>query len=314
MLLAVVSLLSSQSTHALTEEFFAFPGYESWKTFCVLICLGMALRGLRWLLLFSNGLNEGGTKIFLYHGWFLVLSMLSAFRSGEVLRIVWLQSNGLSLGAATTRAIAEKLCDAAFLVLALAFLSMVEFSHNIVSLGTSLLLASVATLSFVLIFSRLYKSRGRLLKNSKGPISARLQKLSRNVHSHVEEMQENTGVSAYGNSKVFLFITTSAIWLAVIAAFTTLIGFNFSTVPLMTTAIMVILINILGFINVFPANIGPFEATVIGALVANEVEMGDAAAFAFSVHFLVIVSTIAYGVACRFVIFVQRGLNVLSDG
>ena len=98
-----------------------------------------------------------------------------------------------------------------------------------------------------------------------------------------------------------------------IAAFTTLIGFNFSTVPLMTTAIMVILINILGFINVFPANIGPFEATVIGALVANEVEMGDAAAFAFSVHFLVIVSTIAYGVACRFVIFVQRGLNVLSD-
>ena len=308
-LLTVAAFVNSHSVDELTEQFRALTESRNGVTFCSLICLAIALRGVRWLLFFSNGVKEDGAAHFFYHGWFSVLSMLSAFRSGEVLRLAWLQRHGLSLGAATTSVVTEKVSDAAFLGLALIFLSIVGLVGSAVSPVVSLFVGVVATALITLIFWRLYRLRVRLRASGEGAFLTGVRNMDRAMRDYLAEMQAGTRVPLHSNGTALLLMNTAAIWLIVIAAFHSLIGLNFGTVSLVTTAIMVISINILGFLNAFPANIGPFEATVMAVLMANNVEMEAAAAFAISTHFLVIMTTIAYGVACRLAISAQRAIK-----
>ena len=301
--------MNSQSVDELTEQFRALTESRAGVSFCLLICMAIALRGLRWLFFFSNGVKEGDVINFLYHGWFLVISMLSAFRSGEVIRLAWLQRNGLSLGAATTSVVTEKVSDAAFLGLALMFLSIVGLASSTVFHGVSLLIGVAATALIIFICWRLYGLRDRLTASNRGAFVAGFKKIDRAIRGYLTEMQAGTRVPLHGKGKVLLLMNTAAIWLTVMAAFHSLVGVSFVTVSLVTTGIMVISINILGFLNAFPANIGPFEATAMAVLMANNIEMEAAAAFAISTHFLVIMSTIAYGVACRLAISVQRAIK-----
>ena len=252
--------------------------YNGWWWLLGLIAFSMYLRGKRWVAIFCSSINENNTVSLQYHGWFFVLSMLSIFRVGEVLRINWLRQRGMVAAKALSYIFVEKLSDAFVLALVL-------------SLCIFMAVTSLATISLVISFAIIFVYLsltfcGSFIERKLNALNPQIN--NRHLSFAFDFFKTNLKNSLILNNtsiNLTLMAFSIAIWTVVILAFHLFITHQFAGVPWYASALIVAMVNLTGVLNLSPANIGPFELSVAVVLVLYEVSQTDAAIFAVTLNF-----------------------------
>lgn len=269
--------------------------YSGWEWLFGLILLSLYIRGRRWARIFCSSIQEKTIVSTLFHGWFSVLSMLSIFRVGETFRIDWLRERGMQPAQALGYIFVEKLSDA--FILAIIFFSCI-FKASDALTGVSLLISIfifILYISFSLFGNHLYKK----IHSANPEISSR--KLSY-LFSFFKKNLLSCLILRNIKLNIEVMVFSIAIWCTVIIAFHIFITQQFPNIPFYASALIVAMVNLTGALNLTPANIGPFEISVTVVLVLFDINEENAAIFAITLHFIVIMMTITYGLFCRLLI------------
>lgn len=285
---------------SLLDSFLTVQLYTGWIWLISLVLLSMLMRGIRWIIIFCKSIDEKWTSSLLYHGWFFVISMLSLFRIGEISRLNWLQERNIPIGTSLSYVFVEKLADAFILAFVLALSAPYLFDQA----GLASLVAGLSVIA--IYFSITFLGLGAL--NLVSGWKPRSQYLLAAVRL-VKNLLSNCLILNDIRTNISLIAFSLSIWAAVTLAFHIFITAQFPTIPLYASAMIVALVNFTGLLNLSPANIGPFELSVVVILVSFGVGVEDASVFAIMLHFLVMLATLSYGTICRILLCVRNNFR-----
>ena len=276
--------------------------YKDWYWFVGLVLLSMVLRGLRWILFFNSILMVRKSELFMHHGWFFILSMMSLVRSGEANRVLWLKDKGMTPSLSISYILIEKLSDA-FILSIFLIIGFVLVSN--INLGFSILVGFTCITAYIAV--SLY---GRQAHQTLEGLMSTVKSTS--IQKALYFLGKIALIMTMLKSKRFnlsLLMFTVFIWFCVVCSFHLFITAQYSHVPFYASTLIVAMVNLTGVLNLTPANIGPFELSVVLVLMFYGVDELEASIFAVTLHFLVMGATISYGIICKGLIMARSIFN-----
>ena len=261
--------------------------------FAVLL-VGMAIRAVRWQLLFPP---EGRPPLGLTFRALLVGQFLNSIlpgRAGEVGRIIYLhREGGTSRAQAAGTAIAERIFDVVGLLLL--FFAFVPFFPEIdwVRRAAAAALGIGAAVLVVVVVLGVFGARAiRLVFRPLGRLSwigpARTETIATRLTQGLAALHRPVmALIAFGLTTVSWLVFAAAFWLVAIG-FDLEIGYVGGLLVVVTTSLVLVVPSL-------PGAIGTFEAATVVALRAYGVDDSEALAYAVVLHSLNLIPFIAIG-------------------
>jgi hypothetical protein len=287
-----ITFFKSVSLVELEESIFAVTSYIGWSWLIIFTLLAMTLRGLRWVVFFSGASANNYYILFLHHGWFFILSMMSLLRSGEIIKVAWLKKNGMPASTSISYIFIEKLSDA-FVLSAFLIFGVMMVSDVSQTMAAFIGVLIIATYLVVSIYGKEWHNFIQL-------VSSKVKnEFLRRVMGFVAQILLSATILKHVKYNIFLILITMVIWLTVAFGFHLFLIGQYYFMPFYASALIVAMVNLTGVLNLSPGNIGPFELCIVMVLAFYGVSEVEATVFAIALHMLVLATTIIYGIICR---------------
>jgi len=296
------------------------PGIEYWRTawrpetalgaaaMAVCFVSALLLRGLRWKFLQERHCGSDRGEWLAVYGAVFALAAMTPMRAGEIARIAWLKSRGVSLSYGAGALILERLQDLVCMVLLLlAGFALMPGLSNWIGIST-LLLAAMVIVMYVVLSScalripRSLPKRCRSFWNETPRVKWRMARFW-------------VGLGVLRTKRLYLSVTALgiAVWLLHALSFSLFFFAWDPNLPFFTGTMVLVIVNLGGVLHLTPGNIGPYE--FIGSLVLERLGMnsGEAMVAMVLLHASTLFVVAGYGMLCWLVLYRRGGVRNRMD-
>lgn len=230
-----------------------------------------SLRGYRWAVVMQGHRQFSSFYWGAAHGWSMLWLTFMPFRTGEVVRPVWLKRKGGSISIAITSILYERACDTLILVFFLILSSpyLIEFG-NIAEYPTQFITGLLVCAICAALFSYYYRD-----------------KLALKLHS----VREHFTVQRL----IYGFLLSVASWLFAAASVFTIVQHTSPDLSFETCMTFIALVNLSMIVAVTPGNIGLYETIGLMTLTAFGISSETAFPAVLIAHITSLSATILYG-------------------
>ncbi|MEG3641583.1 lysylphosphatidylglycerol synthase transmembrane domain-containing protein [Magnetococcus sp. PR-3] len=268
----------------------------SWQTLLAIgtlvvgLSLATLIRTYRWGLLLQSQIRFNWKTITAVYGWSFLLATFTPFRSGELVRPLWVRKQGGCSFHSFALMVTERIADILILTALLLIWIYTLTDQNIPSFITPML-PWVCILLFVFFLMTPWLSKQ--LQNQQICPKA-LGNRPRAVQWCSQLLE---GLQAFGSApeRIKIFFVTLTVWGVLITAYIVALMFLLPDIPITAAIGVVCLINLSTLIFMAPGHIGIFELAVIMALSPYNIEEEASLQAAVWLHLGVLIAIILIG-------------------
>lgn len=262
----------------------------------LIVIMSLLLRGLRWAVMMDSRIPARRATVIAGYGWCFLLLQLLPFRSGELVRPLWVGRRGGNVPHALGVIIVERFID---LIIILGLLAAAGLSapglrrfyrDDLVSI---LLIGSLLVLTALPFVLR--RSRAWIHRRKSSATSAQLA-------AFVDGFQ----VLMHPGKSAIVAVTSLAAWTSLAAAFAGFFG-SLHGVPWYAGVAVFSLANLSTVIAVAPGNFGIFEATGAMVLGLYGVPVDQALVSVTGLHVALLAAQLGFGLASKLQLLISEG-------
>ena len=274
----------------------------------LVLCFTVAtsLRALRWRHLLEGRFTASFSDFFLAFAWCFFAKTFTPFRAGEVLRPLWIKSQGGSASTAVGALLVERLVDVLILLSCVGLVVIVagETASTFRVLGGLLLVAVagayVATTLLVRPLGRFFERR--LSSRDRAGQRSSWRSLGAKLFN---EFVQGLWMLGGWRSHLRLIASTAAIWAVTAVGFHVLLQTFFPGLPWLASLAVMAAVNLSFFLALLPGNLGMYEMAAVLALAWFGIAGPQAIVASVGLHGTVLVATILWGLLARLILFAQ---------
>lgn len=265
--------------------------------FMLLFTLSIWVRSLRWWSMIRTQVDAPLTKCSLYFAWVFLIKMFTPLRAGEFLRVIWIQRYGGNAAFITGTVLAERVLDLAALMLIIlacaVFVDLSGLGEGSMQLAGLMLLLLALILVVLLVLNKVLGSMGK---------NTQLAPLTKKIVDIASQVLLAFRVCASKSQMLPVIVTSLLGWLLVAAAYQAVLSALVPDLPLYSGAVVVLAVNLIGFVSGAPGNIGSYEfAGVLVLTTLYAVDANDALVTVIVLHVLQISGALLAGLASRLI-------------
>ena len=260
------------------------------------------LRGARWALLLSSQKVFHWRSVIPIHGWYFLVLAFSPMRSGDLGRVLWAKSQGVSGFWATGTVIVERIFDMLVLFSLLSLMLIVSPLASATLVNAAFLWMVVVIVIYLLL--TLYAEKGaNFVELRFGETATSWPTFLSTLFFRVIRLFHGMSVIKTVKINISSMLLTVGIWLLVVGGYYFFLNALMPEVTFASVVAVIVFVALSSFIGVAPGNIGIYEMATLLALKSFGIEPDNALASAIWVHLASISVLLVYGLICRVILY-----------